>query len=523
MGLMFGILWSVGPLIYDDLDYRSGWTKPFCDSPSFDIPWNYLADQLRFRFEKDNLRLANLFFLLVCWMPKWILGMSTGVVAGFDIFMVTKLACSKDSWLSACLAASYAYIFLLGQHLFLSIDFAFNYIWGSAFFLVTWYLFSENHIRRPLPLYVIVGLLTGCWHEGFAASIVGGFCLAGVYKYNSEGKFLNKRQLALTASVALGVILLICVPGMWHRLWVEKETISHNPLGVWGMLRFIASSFRPLLLPFLIFIILRLLGIRLSSRSIENFLIISGIFVINMSVGVLSDFSAYPRQCFSNLVAGTIGLLITINALIFHYKSWKRYIKIITLVSILLMTVSVSFGIVGISKIKSRYEYAIDCFVKNPEEVIYLKLTLPNEEELLRYIPNLVGIYWDMWANMCVNSYTYTPDNDVRMKIVSEELRNFSLSDSHKDEDTGILYYHKLAVIELPDSVYKQAPAYATLIMSDKQYGVFELPGTIVPFYSITEGRWFGQIIPSLRVNSIFSLPRRYDGRILEWKYDVYE
>lgn len=340
--------------------------------------------------------------------------------------------------------------------------------------------------------------------------------MVGIHNLKSGRRFFSKRQSALALSVTLGMLLLICVPGMWHRLSVEKESLSDNPLGTLAFFKLIAGSFRPLLLPFLILIVFRPFGIKMTRQSAQGLLIVSGVFMTNMLVGVLTDFSAYPRQCFSNYAAGTVALLISVRSLRARFRLVAKFVGILTIVFTVLMITSVSFGIIEISKTKSDYEYAVDCFDKNPGETIFLRITLPHEKSMLRYVPDLTWIYWDDWANWCLNSYTVPPDNGIRMKVVSEGLTDFSLSGSRKDKDADVLYFRNLTVIELPDEVNRQAPAYVSLRLYDMRE--VEIHGIVVPFFSEKEGRWFGQIIPSPPVNTLFSLPREYDGRILEWK-----
>lgn len=516
IGVLFGILWSVCPMFVDDLDYMSGWTKSFCEAPSFDIPWQSLADQLKYRLSYDNLRLANLFFLLLCCLPKWLLGMSTGFVTAFCIVLINKIAGFGNTFYGACLSAAYAYFLLLGQHLLLSVDFAFNYIWGSAFFLLSWYLFSDRNKGYSIYVYGIIGFITGCWHEGIALSLLGGFCLVGLYRFSKEGRFFNREQLVIVLSLLVGIILLFCVPGVWNRLSVFNEDAELNSRTLYEILNILAHCFLPLLLPLLLLSVSVLKKIEITNKAIEVILIVSGVWLVNIGIGIAIDFSAYPRQFFSDIVAGTVLMLMAAGLLTSCFIKVRSFVRVLTIAMTLLMFSSVVVGIVGINRMRPNYEYAVNSQFENPENAVFLEVKLPHNNHFSRYVPSLEWIYWDRWANMCVNSYNYPCDNDVRMKVVSKELENFSECESEKDETTDILYYKDLFVIELPDYISNIAPKRLKLRMYDNDSGEHDTEGVAVPFFSKTDGRWYAQIIPFRHDNSIFSIPRSY-SRVKEW------
>ena len=168
-----GIMWIFTPESADDLWYRfefDGYLRK-----GFDTLGTFIA-QFSYRIQRDNIRLANILFILqlplrcewlvgvflaACWTAMWVY-----VRKLFDVMCARPISIAASICLAMCLLPWEEYMF--------SHDFAINYVFPSAFTVISFYYFIQlaqrKNVRHIYAFYALV-LIAGLSHHIFPCRI----------------------------------------------------------------------------------------------------------------------------------------------------------------------------------------------------------------------------------------------------------------------------------------------------------------------------------------------------------------
>lgn len=236
------VLWWMLPAHADDVWYDQG-VRDFM-AQGHDR-WQAILCEMRVHFMTDNLRLANVTYLLGSgWLPRQVTACLLGACMALGLWGLARLAgCGlRSAGRVAVLASAYVYIMPWMAYPF-SHDFALNYVPSVALCAWTAWLFCRpGPVRRGgVAALMALALLTGFWHEGAAVPLIVAF---PVYMYVS-GRCERWRWLVWLALMP-GVLFYVCSPGFWYRLaqmgtggqgfsfkWAYMLTVALVALTVW--------------------------------------------------------------------------------------------------------------------------------------------------------------------------------------------------------------------------------------------------------------------------------------------------
>lgn len=207
------VLWCLLPAHADDLWYDQG-VRDFMSRGQ--TRWQAVLSEMHVHAMTDNLRLANVAYLLGGWLPRVVTACFLGLCMAWGLWRLTRLSGGgvrtplRASFLSVayvCLMPWMAYPF--------SHDFALNYVPSVALCSWTAWMFC-----RPAPTGLrgrvwtgALALLTGFWHEGAAVPLIVAFPVYMLVSGNRE----RWRWLVWLALMP-GVLAYVCLPGFWYRL-----------------------------------------------------------------------------------------------------------------------------------------------------------------------------------------------------------------------------------------------------------------------------------------------------------------
>ncbi len=480
------------------------WTKEFIEHPALgSFPTEELYRQLQFRFHNDTLRLANIMFLILCVFPKWMGSLLSGLIVAGGLLLSAKIARAARSATAVAVIALWWGFNLMGWNILLSADFLMNYFWSATLMLLCWWVFINDSSRYPIWQVAVLGLLTGMWHEGFAGPLLCGLLLSGMPSILKKRNPFDRRQWILMAALFAGFACLLCVPGMWRRV----GTISKNDNSGFLLLAYGLKPLIPLVLLVAYSAIKKNLHWQKWSRDL---LIVGGICAGCAAIAIVIGFGSFPWQFFPVVPATAIGVAI-IGRQIFNASSKLRPLCVTFIWICLSIGLALAgFGIYSNIKVKYLYNTAVDHFAKNHKEAVFLPVEPPSTEFAIKgFVPSLETLFWDDWANECINYYVNSEEPDYRMRVVSDKLRHFTappcqLSIGNQNVHTinaqYIINYEGLLVLRLDNNKEWQAPFKTEVEVETSGGNKRGIKAAIVPFRSEKDGNFYGQVIlqPSL-------------------------
>lgn len=508
-GILSTVLFWSAPFFADDYGYLCSWTREFAENPSISgIPFDELGEQLYFRFHYDTFRLGNLVFMVLCLLPKWILGLLSGIIVTLTLILSSKIAKTADSYLPVILIAAYSYLNMAGWNILLSSDFVFNYFWATLLMIACIWIFTDNATGFPKWLVGLAGLVTGLWHEGFSAPLICGLLISGVPALSKKRNPFSKKQLIMIGSLSAGLLLLLCVPGMWTRL-SSFDTNGRNPvfLLVYGLKPFI-----PLCALIVSGKTIRNILFQKSGSYLQTLLLIAtGIAGGCSIIAIIIGYSSFPWQFFPVIVPSAIGLTAVLRRIL---PSGSRYHKFYTwsgFTAASVLGIIIIIGSIDNFKISRLYRYAVDTFAENHYDAIFLPVALPFEKPLSQFTPSLYPLFWDEWSNECINYYANPSEPDYRLRVVSDKLRSISIPAATDQQDNKVYRVNGLHVIKLEDDFDMKSPRKAeALIFTGGGKTPKTVKAAVVPFISEKDNARYGQIVLYPTVNQL--IPHSYSS-----------
>ena len=221
-----GIMFWIYPYAFDDYSYM-GWFRIDENGLPDTFDLGTLVNHLRYRKFHDNLRLANTAAAFGMILPKWIIGFVSGILFSLALWLITW-AMDLKAWHSLRMPpiALASMFFLPWWDGIAAVDYQFNYIWPTALMaLVMWLFFRQRHLHWAFA--VLIGLVFGVWHEGFSAPVLCGLGLSWL----RWRKLRTTWRTILLVSMAVGVVFLLSIPGMWTKVGVKPDLLDPYYLG----------------------------------------------------------------------------------------------------------------------------------------------------------------------------------------------------------------------------------------------------------------------------------------------------
>lgn len=504
-GILSTVLFWSAPFFADDYGYLCSWTSNFAEHPSIsDIPFNELGKQLSFRFHYDTFRLGNLVFMLLCLLPKWILGLLSGIIVTLTLILSSRIAKTGNSYLPVIFIAVYSYLNMAGWNILLSSDFVFNYFWPSLLMIACIWIFTDNGTGFPKWLVGLTGLVTGLWHEGFSAPLICGLLISGVPALSKKSNPFSKKQLIMIGSLSAGLLLLLCVPGMWTRL-SSFDTNGRNPV---FLLAYGLKPFLPLLALIVFSKTIRNILFQNSYNYLQTLLLITtGIAGGCSIIAIIIGYSSFPWQFFPVIIPSAIAMTAVLKKILPVGKLYRGFYAWTGITAASVLGIILTVGSIDNFKISRLYRYAVNAFADNHYDAIFLPVTLPAEKPLSQFTPSLYSLFWDDWSNECINYYANPSEPDFRLRVVSDKLRFISIPAATDQHNYPVYRVNGLYVIKLKDNFDMKSPRKAEAkILTGRGKTPKTVKATVVPFFSEKDNARYGQIVLYPTVNQL--IPR---------------
>lgn len=508
-GILSTVLFWSAPFFADDYGYLCSWTREFAENPSISgIPFDELEEQLYFRFHYDTFRLGNLVFMVLCLLPKWILGLLSGIIVTLILILSSKIAKTADSYLPVILIAAYSYLNMAGWNILLSSDFVFNYFWATLLMIACIWIFTDNGTGFPKWLVGLAGVVTGLWHEGFSAPLICGLLISGVPALSKKRNPFSKKQLIMIGSLSAGLLLLLCVPGMWTRL-SSFDTSGRNPA---FLLAYGLKPFIPLCALIISSKTIRNILFQKSGSYLQTLLLIAtGITGGCSVIAVIIGYSSFPWQFFPVIVPSAIGLTAVLGRILPSGSRYREFYSWSGFTASSVLGIIIIIGSIDNFKISRLYRYAVDTFAENHYDAIFLPVALPSEKPLSQFTPSLYSLFWDEWSNECINYYANPSEPDYRLRVVSDKLRSISIPAATDKQDNTVYRVNGLHVIKLGDDFDMKSPRKAeAVILTGAGKTSKTVKAAVVPFISEKDNARYGQIVLYPTINQL--IPRSFDS-----------
>ena len=179
----------------------------------YGFPVDEYVETLKYRYEDNNIRLANITAIFFLILPRWVGPLISLLMIFFIIRISLRLVRidSDSSPLLPIFLGCFTILIWCGDKLN-EFDFQANYIWGLFIAVILLrHLWGES--LKLLPS-AILGFILGCWHEGLAIPVLAGL---GAMCVLFRGCRNSKYYVAMFA-IAFGCGLLFLSPGMQSRI-----------------------------------------------------------------------------------------------------------------------------------------------------------------------------------------------------------------------------------------------------------------------------------------------------------------
>ncbi|MBD5233425.1 MAG: hypothetical protein HDS65_04505 [Bacteroidales bacterium] len=191
IALAYTVLYCLHPVLYDDWNYRQQ-MQSFIATPGLGTWWSDFCAGIASRYTLDNIRIANILYLLVCPLPQWIPSVIAGCTLYLTLMFGGRLAGCWGRNMATFAVFTVLYMFYEPWYEGMLLkSFAFNYSLASAVALG-----AALAIIRQRPssylLAIVSGLTAGLVHEAFTISLLGGVCMLPLFcpKYRSHTTLL---------------------------------------------------------------------------------------------------------------------------------------------------------------------------------------------------------------------------------------------------------------------------------------------------------------------------------------------
>ncbi|MGM9845306.1 MAG: hypothetical protein ACI30K_03655 [Muribaculaceae bacterium] len=217
MTIAYAMMYYLTPFQLDDFIFAGYYRQ--CAGGSSDFSLSALADYVSIvRFE-ENGRLANLLAgPWVMWLPKALAAALMALCTTAMIHLMAKLAAPSARFAPVAIAAAWltAGIALAWREYIWVADMFLNYIPASVCFLLFITTFSRHEARPGAAATVaaaLIALLTAWWHEACA---IGGIAAIAAVALTQRLR-LSPRQWIMAAAFAIGTVIVLTSPAIWHR------------------------------------------------------------------------------------------------------------------------------------------------------------------------------------------------------------------------------------------------------------------------------------------------------------------
>lgn len=209
------------PFQLDDYQFIGAWRESSGGSDVFS--WSSWAGFMEIIRNNDNMRLSNVLSPISTMFSPWreLFPWLSGLLYASIVAMVMKLGGvtrQRGFWAAVSWAAMI--LFLPWRNQLFVRDYLLNYLWSGTVTLLAVILALRTLERRGFLLALVMVIIAGWWHEGFAIPVVAGMAVVTLKRRLNTGW---RWWIVMTVYGVVGVSVFVC-PGMLSRIPMEVTT-----------------------------------------------------------------------------------------------------------------------------------------------------------------------------------------------------------------------------------------------------------------------------------------------------------
>lgn len=384
------------------------------DVVCYGLPWHDIWLEIKYRISIDNARLGNILVLPFLFLPKWV-GM-TPVMISWLFTMRCSFSLSRVDWRTSVAVPMAVFLwtfFIPWRDSMTSVVFAFNYVVpGALVCALLMSLFRSHGHRRSLPKVILLGFLTGWWHEAFGLPIAAGLLSLIII----DRRWRNGMVFSALGAIVAGTLMILCAPSFGIR---AGGTVDVSVGGVLKKLPMVLAMTAPYWL-FISMVVYRLVRRKaMWSRPLLVMMAVSGMVPEIMSLVTYTQSRiVYWTEC-----ASVIGLLALLADWTPAGCIRARIAKGAMVLLALLASVHWACADYFSFKIRREFMSAIEHYRRNPDLTAFVNIIDSHKLPLIALnMPNVLAFNTDL-----SQFNHYLDDREPKMHVVPEELRRATM------------------------------------------------------------------------------------------------
>lgn len=378
----------------------------------YGFPWHDILKEIEFRVTIDNARLGNILVLPFLFLPKWV-GM-VPVMLSWLYIMRSSFRLSRVDWRTSPMVPAAVFLwtfFIPWRDSMTSVVFAFNYIIPCALACALLMSLFHGHGRRLIKV-VLLGFLTGWWHEAFGLPIAAGLLTLVLV----DRRWRNRLTFSALAALVTGTLMIVCAPSFGVR---TGSTVNVYISEILRKMPAVMVMTAPYWLYVCIFVFRLIRRKAMREKALLVMMVVSG------AVPVIITLVTYTqsRIMFWTECAAVIGLMTL-------FGRWKPFgsiraglVKGVMAALALLASIHLAYADYFTFRIRHEYMSALAQYRQNPESAAFVDVI--NSQTLPMIVLNMPDVL--MFNSDMYQFNAYLDSDEPKLHVVPRELRRATM------------------------------------------------------------------------------------------------
>lgn len=446
LGVAFSLWFMWTPPMDDDLHYSLYFRDYIFHGGEY--PIENIWEMIHAEWYSNNIRWVNMVTAVtLVLIPRWVMAIILGACLSLTLWWAVSLAGAKHK-LPSSLALITLIVCALPWHDNIAImDYAHNYIFTSAIFTLFFLLWLKDTPEKNFWYHtglVMLGLLAGESHEGFSLPVMCAIIVFAVF----NPRKITRRQMLLTAALAIGITILLTAEGKTSRC----EIILNRPITQWIYTIIFRAPLTALMLGLFI-----ICWIKNRENFVKQFAKSPAFLFLLVSLAAffMSGFLfVNARASWAGELAAIINIPILCDTYLKRTQSLSfKLVKYgLSIVSIMFLIIHMIVVDIYAWRCSNDYRHIISFYLRDPDHTIYYDYTGSSDIPLMA-LGKVVSSYpWIGEYPLGLFRDFYCPGRKPPM-VIPSHLKGFSIDKADKIPGDNPMYLYKGHFIAPRDTV----------------------------------------------------------------------
>lgn len=420
VGMVFWIVVAVLPALSDDLWYSScigEYLSGHSPVPDFEKWWGSIC----FHFNYDNIRLSNLIYHMLLFLPRWLCGLILG--AGFPLLLSLMCRVAGTPRPGFFQGVTLSLLFLFGivwMDDIWQLNYVINYEWSAVvgmYFMLKW---QDN--RLGYVWCFAVGLLTGWWHEGFSVPLL----TAALLSYSIYSRFRTRQNTVMLVGLICGVFVLYLSPGALNRM-SEFDFVKYF------VSLLMVMKYNYVTAVFVVLAVVSLLAAKVRSRLSMN-LVLMLLACSLVSLCIHARVLVGPRVGWFGQLTSVVGIyccLLAVAPELYRRRFVRAVCHLVLFAAFLFMTAHLASVTVRAFQVRNEFDRAYRMYRSEPYKTHFMDFKTEKDAPFITLLRPRYDMFTWLWTTEFVGQNTFLFYDDpwtLRkhpgiMRIVPEQMR----------------------------------------------------------------------------------------------------